>query len=331
MKGASAVVVVEARGARRAMLLPLLRAGDLLMRGSTPGRWVIAVLDPPRSATPRGAADLRVVAARLEGALQRALGERAAPAVGWLEVESLAPSSLAALEDEALRRGRLERERRALFRAVGHELRTPLTSVRGYLEVLLSDPPRRRAEARRFLEIAQRETLRAARLVDGLFELSLLETGATPLRLSEGSLVPIARAALESLALEARRRGVTLRRELRSAPGILDEERVAQAVLNVIHNAIKYARSGVWVETHAARGEIVLTVDDDGPGFDAEDLRAGPVFGRRGAAARGIAGLGVGLALAAAVAALHGGGVALAASSHGGAQVRLRLPAGPER
>lgn len=330
MKGASALVVVEARGARRAMLLPLLRASDLLMRGSTPARWIIAVLDPPRSALPRGAPDLRVVAARLESALLRALGEHAAPVVGWLEVESLAPSSLAALEDEALKRARIERERRALFRAVGHELRTPLTSVRGYLELLLSDPPRRRDEARRFLEIAQRETLRAARLVDGLFELSLLETGAAPLRLAEGSLAPIACAALESLALEARNRGVALRRRLRRAPGMLDEERVAQAVLNVVHNAIKYARTGVWVETHAARGEIVLTVDDDGPGFDAEDLRAGPVFGRRGAAARG-AGSGVGLALAAAVAALHGGGVVLAGSLRGGAQVRLRLPAGPGR
>ncbi|TAM61603.1 HAMP domain-containing histidine kinase [bacterium] len=327
MRAASAVVVVEARGVRRNLLAPLLRAGDALRPGSRPWRWVIVVA-PARTEARCAAADLRVLAARLERALLHALGECAAPAVGWLELSGEVAPPPALLEEEALRRGRLERERRALFRAVGHELRTPLTSVRGYLELLLADPPQRRAEARRFLEIAQRETLRATRLVDGLFELSLLEAGAAPLRLGRGSLAAIAHAALESLALEARRRDVVLRRELRQACAVLDEERVAQAVLNVVHNAIKYARSGVWVRTRTGRGAVLLVVDDDGPGFDAEELRTGPVYGRRGSAGRGIAGSGVGLALAGAVAALHGGGMALSTSPHGGARVRLRIPAG---
>lgn len=326
-----AVVVIDAPGIRRATLLPLLRAGDALLRGSTSARWIIAVLDPPRAGVTRSPADLRVIAARLEAALRRALRAGAAPEIGWIDGETPLPATLAAVEEEALRRGRLEWERRALFRAVGHELRTPLTSARGYLELLLSDPPRRRADARRFLEIAQRETLRAARLVDGLFELSLLETGSAPLRRGKGDLASVARAALESLTLEARRRKLDLYAVLGRAPAELDEERTTQAVLNLVHNAIKFARGAVWVETTLGEAGAELIVDDDGPGFSEADMRAGPAFGRRGSASLGVGGSGVGLALAAAVAALHGGAVALERSPRGGARVRLALPAGQDR
>ncbi|MDE2572888.1 MAG: HAMP domain-containing histidine kinase [bacterium] len=321
------LLVVEARTAERAALLPVLREGDRVERGSTPQRLLIGAFGLPRSAPP-SRVDLRVVAARVELALSARAAAAEPPRVGWLDPRATLPTDLREAEERALLMARLERERRALFTAVGHELRTPLTSARGYLEVLLSDPPRRRTDVRRFLEIAQRETLRAARLVDGLFELSLLETGFTALRPSAADLAPIARAAVESLALEARRNGVRVRRRIRRADAPLDAERAMQAVLNIVHNAIKFARGGVWLESRRIAGSAVLTVDDDGPGFDEEDLRAVSAFGVRGSAGRGACGSGVGLALAEAVAVSHGGSLVLERSPQGGARVRLLLPAG---
>jgi len=322
------LIVVEAAGLRRALLARMVRSCDAVARGSRPERWLAGILGRPRLRPATACADLRVVATRIVAELAAA---GAASGVGWIDGRSALPSTVREAEEAALLTGRLERERRALFTAVGHELRTPLTSARGYLEVLLSDPPRRRAEVRRFLEIAQRETLRAARLVDGLFELSLLETGAGALRVEPGDLAAAARAAVESLALEARGRRVCLRRRLRPAPALLDAERATQAALNLVHNAIKFARSAVRVETARTDGRVVLTVEDDGPGFSDGDLETIPAFLRRGSAASRAEGSGVGLALSETVAALHGGRLFLERSSCGGARVRLVLPAGRER
>jgi len=66
-----------------------------------------------------------------------------------------------------------------IFDRIGHELRTPLTSIRGYLETLLDedlDP----TVARRFLEVARNEAMRLGRLVDGMFDISVLDLRSGP-------------------------------------------------------------------------------------------------------------------------------------------------------
>ncbi|MFN2450382.1 MAG: histidine kinase dimerization/phospho-acceptor domain-containing protein, partial [Candidatus Baltobacteraceae bacterium] len=99
----------------------------------------------------------------------------------------------------ALERGARERERYEFFAAVGHELRTPLTSIRGYLETLL-DEPVDAPTSRRFLETARREALRMGRLLEGMFEFSLLDLSAGPSALECSSVRERIAQACESVA-----------------------------------------------------------------------------------------------------------------------------------
>jgi len=95
---------------------------------------------------------------------------------------------------------------------------------------------------------------------------------------------------------------------------------LAQAVSNLIDNALKYARGGGTVTVEVLRrtdGMVEITVADDGPGIsDAEKLKAPERF-YRGDTSRGTPGVGLGLSLVAAVAKLHGGSLVLADNSPG--------------
>jgi signal transduction histidine kinase len=91
---------------------------------------------------------------------------------------STAPAGLPRRSRARSSAARQERERYAFFSAVGHELRTPLASIRGYLETLLGRR-RRSGDARALRGIAHGESLRLTRLLEGMFEISLLDLSAT--------------------------------------------------------------------------------------------------------------------------------------------------------
>lgn len=94
---------------------------------------------------------------------------------------------------------------------------------------------------------------------------------------------------------------------------------------NLLENAVKYARTQVWVTARAEGDRISLTVADDGPGMkDSDHLRALSRGGRLDE--MGPPGAGLGLAIVADLAALHGGGLALGRSEAGGLAARLTLP-----
>ncbi len=107
--------------------------------------------------------------------------------------------------ERALLRGAQERERYAFFSALGHELRTPLSSIRGYLETLLDDDVDARTR-RRFVRIAYNESLRLSRLVDGMFEISLLDLHATLRRPSGSGSLGLALEAAADACVGAGRR-----------------------------------------------------------------------------------------------------------------------------
>lgn len=94
---------------------------------------------------------------------------------------------------------------------------------------------------------------------------------------------------------------------------------------NLIDNACKWAKARVEVRSAVSEGNVVVTVDDDGPGL-AEELRE-KVLQRGVRADEAAPGSGLGLAIVADLAELYGGSIALSASSLGGLRATLRLPA----
>ena len=209
-----------------------------------------------------------------------------------------------------------------------HELRTPLTRLRASAELALHEGGA--AAAREALAEGVEESDRIIALLDALMDMSEAETGTLRLRRVETDAARLIEDAADLYRDAAEAKGLVL--ETAAEPGLTldgDRVRLRQALANLLDNAVKYTPPGGRVRASAARqgGEVVLSVEDDGPGISAEELPR--VWDRlyRGAGARGQKGLGLGLSLVRAIALAHGGRVEAESGSGGGARVRLRLPA----
>lgn len=228
----------------------------------------------------------------------------------------------------------LARERRFTADAA-HELRHPLSVLR--MELDLAGAGEDVAARARHLQHARDGLERMERLVAQLLTLARVESveGLDAAGLSPEVLSPaeLAREVLATAAERAAPRGVALSLQaddaarVRGSAGLL-----SIAFGNLVDNAILHGRAHGRVDVAVARsGDAVeLVVDDDGAGFaPAQAGRVGERFLRgAGAGNGGGSGSGLGLSIAQAIAALHGGSVAVAKSPAGGARVILRLPAG---
>jgi signal transduction histidine kinase len=220
---------------------------------------------------------------------------------------------------------RLERasaRQRAFVSDASHELRSPVSTIRTELEVASADPGN--AD---WPEVAHRtlgETDRLSRLVDDLLALARIEEAQ--------GLARRAPVDLDDLVLEesTRTHRVPVRTAGVSAGRVAgDERQLTQVVRNLVDNAQRHAATQVALALRHEGDELVLLVDDDGPGIAEADRER--VFDRftRIDEARGRAsgGAGLGLAVVRRVVEHHGGTVTVADSDLGGARFVVRLPA----
>lgn len=205
-----------------------------------------------------------------------------------------------------------------------HELRSPVAVVRQHAEVALAHP--RRTTVDQLAGTVLAESLRLQRLVEDLLLLA---------RADERTLALHRRPVdLDDLVFDEARRlrttaPVTVDTTAVSA-GPVDGDAAAlrRMLRNIADNAIHHARSRVALSLAERDGWVVLNVDDDGPGIAAEDrARLFERFVRLdGARSRDAGGAGLGLAIVAELAAVHGGGASVTESPLGGARFTVRLP-----
>jgi signal transduction histidine kinase len=219
-------------------------------------------------------------------------------------------------------------DRQSAFVAdASHELRTPLTVIRGQLEVLARDEHPSQGEVRRVERVVRTEILRMERLVEDL--LLLAQAG------TDGFLRPEEIALPSFLDDLVRSHGDAAGRDIGliepPAVGIVaDPDRLAQALRNLLSNAIAHTSADGRIEVGAgvANGTVRFTVDDDGPGIP-EGQRAA-VFDRfhrlDAGRSRERGGAGLGLAIVAAIAEAHGGRARAGTSPLGGARMVVEVP-----
>jgi signal transduction histidine kinase len=171
---------------------------------------------------------------------------------------------------EALGRAQLQEQQFLL--SVTHDLRTPLTSIRGFAEAMSegSVPDQQRAAS-----IIASEARRLERLVGDLLTLARLEAHRFTLNPKRTDVSDLVTDTADGFLPQAERNDLAL--ELVAQEdiwAIVDPERCAQVVANLIDNAMKFARSKVTVELSAIHSEhvLLLSVADDGPGISTEDL-----------------------------------------------------------
>ncbi len=200
--------------------------------------------------------------------------------------------------------------------------------TRGYLETLLEEdlPPQ---TARKFLEVARAEALRVSRLVDGMFDVSMLDLRAESHQAARCEASDAIASALSVLGPAAAARKTTLLyRATQRCEVAVAEDRLMQILINVIDNAIKHGIEGGRVNVALAEIDaryVEVRVDDDGPGVPAAEREEIFALARRGSNAKS-RGSGLGLAVVRLMLERVGGEVDVQPSQLGGAQFRLRLP-----
>lgn len=241
---------------------------------------------------------------------------------------------------EAERRAALARVARVkdeLIALVSHELRQPLGAIRGALRLLAnSEAPWRAAMDERdaaLLAMADRNADRLTRLVNDLLDLERLEAGATALARREVATAELVAQLRDVAGPAAEAAGVRLVLDVAPGTARLDADRVAQVLLNLVDNAIKFTPPGREVRLEGGVDDgppraLRLTVRDEGRGIPEEML--GSIFERftqvepADATVRG--GAGLGLAICRAIVEQHGGTIRAERLAERGTAFHVVLP-----
>jgi signal transduction histidine kinase len=216
---------------------------------------------------------------------------------------------------------------RELLRDVSHELRSPLAR----LQIALGLARRPNADLELEFERIERETARLDELIGEILSLSRLDDPARALATEQVNLEELVETLVDNARVEAEPRGIQVTVEALAQLSIeADRELLYRAVENVLRNALRFSPDGAAVDVSAQRvGEqAVIRVRDHGPGVPQEMLARifEPFFCVASARNRESGGYGIGLAITARVAALHGGLVRALNSDGGGLTVEIQLP-----
>lgn len=246
-----------------------------------------------------------------------------------------------ALAAEAERLAHLRRTQGEFLARVSHELRTPLNTVLGLAQLMRSDASAplapQQAHHLQMMEGAGRQLLA---LIEDVLDMASLHSGAPRVLRESVGLEGLVEQALRKLGPTAQEAGVSLR-QARVAAGCAvlgDHGRLGQVLAQLLSNAIKFNRTGGWVEVASAsrQGKAgpqhALIVRDSGRGLDANQQRlAFEPFHRLGAEYQGIEGTGLGLALVRQLCEQMGGSVELDSQPGVGSEFRCWLPAAADQ
>jgi len=236
------------------------------------------------------------------------------------------------LFNDITQRKKLEDMRTEFVANVSHELRTPLTSIRGFLETLLEGKVEDQATIRRFLEIINRETARLTRLIDDLLNLSKIEERQVVHRWQAVQLLDTVNKAIVMFQAQAKEQNLELVTELPAELPVVrgDPDMLAQVLINLVDNAIKFTPAGGRITVRAGANEenVRIDVEDTGIGIPPENIPR--IFERfyrvEKSRSRELGGIGLGLAIVKHIIRAHGGKTGVESIVGKGSKFSFTLP-----
>lgn len=227
---------------------------------------------------------------------------------------------------------RLARQQIEFVAGVTHELHTPLTAIRAAGENLADGVVADPAHVRRYGALIEAEGRRLSTMVAHLLELAGIQSGRRAYRFEAVDAVELVDRALHESRWLLEESGVAVERDLADGlPAVRADARALGGVVqNLLENAVKHGGAGRWlgVRARATAAGVDIAIADRGPGIPRDELPRlfEPFFRGRDAAASGIPGVGLGLALVQQIVEAHGGSVGVASEATG-TTVTLHLPA----
>lgn len=256
---------------------------------------------------------------------EQAFDESLLSAVETKMAHYLAASAVSARERQA------EKDKiKALIADISHQTKTPIANLLLYAQLLEEQPLP--AESRACVTALESQAERLRSLIDALVKTSRLETGVLTLHPQAGPLAPMLEEAAAQFAPRAAEKGVALTLEPTppEATAVFDPKWTAEAVCNLLDNAVKYTPRGGSVTVQAVAYEMFcrINVTDTGPGIPEEEQTM--IFRRfyRSAAVSREEGVGIGLYLVRQIAEGQGGYIKVFSKPGKGARFSLYLPRG---
>jgi signal transduction histidine kinase len=229
-------------------------------------------------------------------------------------------------------REELDRLRRDLIAWASHDLRTPLTSIRVRVEALNDGMIEDAASQERFYRGILSDVLALDTLIDDLLELAQLDAGGLQLEMALSSLGELISDCLDRFQPVAEKRGIGIKATINTDvdPVRLNATKISRVLDNLLSNALRYTPQGGRVVVTAGRSKdgVQVTVEDNGPGFDVDDIpRLFEQFYRgEQARSRATGGAGLGLAIARGIVEAHDGRIWAENVPDGGACIGFYLP-----
>lgn len=228
----------------------------------------------------------------------------------------------------------VQRQRESIQRLlsdISHQTKTPLANLKLYSSLLMEEEltPRQREQA----QVIFQQSEKLSFLIETLVKLSRLETDVLAVTPKSQPLSPLLERAASQAKAAAEQKGIALQLHLQQQAemkALYDLRWTAEALGNLLDNAVKYTPPGGCIQVSATQYELFCRIDvrDNGVGI-AEEEQA-QIFGRfyRGRQVREQEGLGIGLYLAREIAQKQGGYLKLSSRPGQGSTFSLYLPRG---
>jgi len=225
----------------------------------------------------------------------------------------------------------LQTTRRELIGNVSHEFRTPLAGIKAMVETLRGGAIDDRERADDFLLRIDGEVDRLTQIVSELTELSRIEMGRAEMHLEPVNLNLLTEDVINQLGPQAERQELTVETELADNLPLVDADhaRLRQAIVNIVHNAIKFTPPGgrILLATRVADRSVILNIADTGPGIARSDLpHVFERFYKADRARSGKGGTGMGLAISKHIVEAHGGRISVQSTEGRGSTFSLSIP-----
>jgi signal transduction histidine kinase/ActR/RegA family two-component response regulator len=317
--GETTVVAIEVRGLRKDGAVIWLEVSSSLIRdeASRPGSFIVVVQDV--TARRRAEEEIR----RLNEVLEERIAQRTS------ELKA-ANGELLAAKEEAEKANHAKNE---FLSRTSHELRTPLNAVVGFAQLLLRKPlPDDDRECAEQILMGGEHLIR---LIDDLLDISRIEAGQWNVALQPTSPAVVLREAATLMESQATRMEVDIELDedsLSSRKVLADPQRLRQAMLNILSNAVKYNIRGgkVIVQGGASPTGFRISIRDTGRGIDPAKMhRLFEPFNRLGAEQSEIEGTGLGLTLSKCLIEEMGGALAVQSSPGVGSTFLIDLRMAP--